>query len=72
MTIDSAGRLYVTSRVGIQVLSSAGAHLGTIETPRPAANVAFSGPGKQFLYVAARQGVYRVRMLSHGVARPGK
>lgn len=72
MTIDSEGRVYVTSRIGIQVLSPAGRHLGTIVTPRPAANVAFSGPGKQYLYVAARQGLYRVRMLSRGVARPGK
>ncbi len=72
MTVDSAGRLYVTSRIGIQVLSSTGGHLGTIETPRAAANVAFSGPGKQYLYVAARQGIYRLKMLSHGAARPGK
>ncbi len=72
MTVDSEGRVYVTSRVGIQVLSSAGMHLGTIVAPRAAANVAFGGPGKQYLYIAARQGLYRLRMLAHGVARPGK
>lgn len=72
MTVDSDGRVYVTSRTGIQVLSPGGSHLGTIVVPRAAANVAFSGPGKQYLYIAARQGVYRVRMLSRGVARPGK
>lgn len=72
MTVDSEGRVYVTSRIGIQVLSSAGIHLGTIVTPRAAANVAFGGPGKQYLYIAARQGLYRLRMLAHGVARPGK
>lgn len=72
MTIDSDGRVYVTSRIGIQVLSPTGSHLGTIVLPRAAANVAFGGPGKQYLYVAARQGVYRLRMLSRGVARPGK
>ena len=32
----------------------------------------FGGPGKQYLYIAARQGLYRLRMLAHGVARPGK
>lgn len=72
MTVDSAGRLYVTSRTGIQVFSPAGAHLGTIATPRPAANVAFGGPDKQSLFIAARQGLYRLRMVARGVARPGK
>jgi gluconolactonase len=72
MTIDSKGRLYVTSRTGIQVLSATGAHLGTIVLPRAVANLAFSGPGKQYLYIAARQGVYRIRMLSRGVPRVGK
>lgn len=72
MTVDSEGRVYVTSRIGIQVLSSAGGHLGTIVAPRAAANVAFGGPDKQYLYIAARQGLYRLRMLAHGVARPGK
>jgi len=72
MTVDSDGRLYVTSRTGIQVFTPGGAHLGTIPTPRPAANVAFGGPEKQFLYIAARQGLYRLRMHAHGVARLGK
>lgn len=64
--------MYVTSRAGIQVLSPAGVHLGTIVAPRAAANVAFGGPGKQYLFIAARQGLYRLRMLTQGVARPGK
>jgi gluconolactonase len=72
MTVDSEGRVYVTSRIGIQVLSPEGKHLGTIVAPRPAANVAFSGPDKRDLFIAARQGLYRLRMLSRGVARPGK
>lgn len=72
MTVDEQGRIYVTSRTGIQVFSPGGAHLGTIETPRAAANVAFGGPEKRDLFVAARQGVYRLRTLTRGVARPGK
>ena len=72
MTVDSEGRVYATSRIGIQVLSPTGGHLGTIVAPRAAANVAFGGPGKQYLYIAARQGLYRLRMLARGVARPGK
>lgn len=72
MTVDAEGRLFVTSRTGIQVFTPAGSHLGTIPTPRPAANVAFGGPGKRDLFVAARQGLYRLRTLTRGVARPGK
>lgn len=51
MTIDSDGRLYVTSRPGVQVFSPDGKYLGLIATPRPAISVAFAGPGKRILYV---------------------
>jgi len=51
MTIDSAGRLYVTSQPGVQVLSSEGKYLGIIPTPRSVISAAFSGPGKKTLYV---------------------
>jgi sugar lactone lactonase YvrE len=70
MAIDSEDCLYVTSRIGTQVLSKTGQHLGVIVTPKVAANVACSGPDKD--YVAARQELYRMRMLARGVARPGK
>jgi gluconolactonase len=52
MAIDAAGRLYVTSGPGIQVLSPQGKYLGLIPTPRAAISVAFSGPQKKTLYVA--------------------
>jgi gluconolactonase len=51
MTIDSAGRLYVTGNVGVHVLSPEGKHLGVIPTPRRPITVAFSGPEKKTLYV---------------------
>ena len=51
MAIDSAGRLYVTSQPGVQVISPAGKYLGIIPTPRSVISVAFSGPGKKTLYV---------------------
>jgi gluconolactonase len=51
MTIDAAGRLYVTSAPGVQVFGSDGAFLGIIPTPRPVISVAFSGAGKKTLYV---------------------
>ena len=53
MTIDAAGRLYVTTNPGVQVLSPEGKYLGMIPTPRNAISAAFSGPGKKTLYMAA-------------------
>ena len=51
VTIDSEGRLYVTSGdPGIQVFSAEGKYLGLIPLPRSASSVAFSGPGKKILY----------------------
>lgn len=51
MTIDAAGRIYVTTGPGVQVLSPEGKYLGVIPTPRGVISVAFSGPGKKTLYV---------------------
>ncbi|HEY3825575.1 MAG TPA: SMP-30/gluconolactonase/LRE family protein [Bryobacteraceae bacterium] len=51
MTIDAAGRIYVTTGAGVQVLSPEGKYLGLIPTPRGVISVAFSGPGKKTLYV---------------------
>jgi len=51
MTIDAAGRLYVTGNAGVHVLSPEGKHLGLIPTPRRPITVAFSGPEKKTLYV---------------------
>ena len=51
MAIDSAGRIYVTSNPGIQVIDATGKYLGLIPTPRAAISAAFSGPGKESLYI---------------------
>jgi gluconolactonase len=50
IAIDSAGRLYVTSGPGVQVLSPEGKYLGVIPTPRGVISVAFSGADKKTLY----------------------
>ena len=73
MAIDSEGRLYVTTIRGIQVFDGAGRYLGTIKVPRQPSNLAFSGySDKSTLYITARQGLYRVKMLSQGPERLGK
>ncbi len=72
MAVDRDGRLYVTTRTGVQVFDAKGDYLGTIEVPHMPANVAFSGPDKRTLYITARNGLYRVDMLAQGPDRLGK
>ena len=72
MAIDSEDRIYVTTASGIQVLDRKGQYLGTIKVPRQPANCAFSGPGKRTLYITAREGLYKLSMLSQGPKRLGK
>jgi gluconolactonase len=53
-TIDAAGRVYVTTNPGVQVISPEGKYLGLIPTSRGVISVAFGGPGKKMLFVLAR------------------
>ena len=58
MAVDDAGNLYVTSsidnKVGIvEVFSSAGKLLGTIEVGPKVTNCAFGGPERKTLFITA-------------------
>jgi len=72
LAIDSEDRIYITTVAGVQVFDAKGTYLGMIKSARQGANVAFAGPGKQILYITAREGLYRIRMLSKGPERLGK
>ena len=72
LTIDRAGRVYVTTAVGVQIFDESGQYLGTLAVPEPPANVAFSGPDKRTLYITARTSVYRVHTATQGLTRLGK
>jgi len=72
MALDRDDRLYVTSVTGIQVFDKNGRYLGTIPVPRQPSNAAFSDTDRRSLYITAREGLYRLRMLSQGPNRPGK
>jgi gluconolactonase len=69
MTIDSAGRLYVATRIGVQVFSPQGARLGTmpIGVPDGPQNLAFAGPDRKTLFILGRNAVWKIAMLSQGV-----
>jgi len=72
MALDRDDRLYVASLTGVQVFDKNGRYLGTIPVPRQPSNAAFSDTDKRSLYITAREGLYRLRMLSQGPDRAGK
>ena len=77
-TFDAAGRLYVTSNAGVQVIAPDGKNLGVIPVPRDVISVAFSGPDKKTLYAVSRDGaqnkdwIISIPMLAQGPKGRGK
>jgi sugar lactone lactonase YvrE len=78
-TIDSQGRLYVTTAAGVEVIAADGKNLGVIPTPRGVITCAFGGKDKKTLYILARGAkdangeevanaaqVYSIQMLAQG------
>lgn len=72
LTIDTKGNLYITSRLGIQVVDPAGKILGVIATPEQPANCTFGGPDFKTLYITARTSLYAAPMEAVGHRFPGK
>jgi gluconolactonase len=66
LAMDSEGRLYVATAIGVQVFSAQGQHLGTIPLSRAPQNLAFAGPDKKTLYVVGRGAAFKVQMLAQG------
>jgi gluconolactonase len=67
LTMDSQGRLYAATAIGVQVFSPQGQHLGTIPMPRPPQNLSFAGADKRMLYVVGRGVASRVPMIAQGI-----
>ena len=53
-TVDSEGRVYVTTAAGVEVVGRDGRHLGVIPMPRAVISCAFGGTDKKTLFVLAR------------------
>jgi gluconolactonase len=62
MKVDTKGNVYESGPRGIWIMSPEGKHLGTILTPEFVANVCFGDRDNKTLYVAARTGVYKIRV----------
>jgi len=61
MTVDSLGRYYVTSALGIQMFDWTGRLGGVIARPQNKGTVscAFAGPNREYLYACSSDKVYR-------------
>jgi len=67
MKVDRDGRLYVTTRLGVQVCDEAGRVNAILPTPnRKASSVVLGGPRFDVLYAACGPQVYRRRLKVHG------
>ncbi|HEY4208956.1 MAG TPA: SMP-30/gluconolactonase/LRE family protein [Puia sp.] len=65
---DTAGRVFTTSRLGIQVLDQAGRVNAILPVPSgQASNVCFGGAGFNMLYVTCGDKVYRRKLKTRGV-----
>nr|MBA3439407.1 SMP-30/gluconolactonase/LRE family protein [Pyrinomonadaceae bacterium] len=69
MTVDTDGRLYVATRMGLQVCDQAGRVNAIIAKPQRAtlSNAVFGGPGLDQLYVTCGDKVYRRKVKTKGV-----
>jgi gluconolactonase len=65
--VDVEGNVYVSAPGGLHVISPEGKHLGTINAPQHVHNMAWGDDDAKTLYLAARGGLYRMRLNIEGV-----
>lgn len=65
--VDTEGNVYVSGPGGLHVVSPEGKHLGTIIAPKHVHNMAWGDDDGKTLYLAARTGLYRMRLGIEGV-----
>jgi gluconolactonase len=66
LAVDSQGRVYAATRIGVQVFAPDGKPLGVIPVSRPPQNIAFAGAGKKTLYIVGNGAAYKVETLTEG------
>lgn len=67
LKVDQRGNVYSSGPGGVWIISPGGAHLGTIRGPELPANFAWGDEDGRTLYMTARTGLYRMRLLVPGV-----
>jgi gluconolactonase len=66
MRVDVKGNLYGAGPRGVWIVSPEGKHLGTILVPEMVANLEFGDADRKTLYIAAREGIYKIRTNTTG------
>lgn len=69
LKVDDQGNLFATGPGGVWVISPDGTHLGTISPTEIPANVGWGEDGRT-LYMTARTGLYRIRLITGGPIPP--
>jgi gluconolactonase len=80
MAVDSEGRVYAATNVGVEVFSPRGELLGVLpvqwgaenDNIRKPQNLAFGGADRKTLYIVGAGTIFKVRTLSQGPPRPTK
>ena len=80
LAVDSEGRLYVATNLGVEVFGPQGRHLGVMPvvwggdrfTLRKPQNVAFAGPDRTTLYIVGAGAVFNVQLLAQGLSTRAK
>jgi gluconolactonase len=67
MKVDEQGNIYSAGPGGVWVFSPEGKPLATILMKERVANVAWAGPDRKMLYIAASSSIYRVHLKIEGV-----
>jgi gluconolactonase len=62
MKVDEQGNIYSAGPGGVWIFSPEGKPLGTIVIGEKVANVAWAGPDRKTLYIAASSSIYRVHL----------
>lgn len=65
--VDTLGNVWGTGPHGVWIVSSEGKALGHIRVPEDPANLAFGDADGKSLFMTARRGLYRIRVLVPGV-----
>ncbi|PAP75709.1 SMP-30/gluconolactonase/LRE family protein [Rubrivirga marina] len=67
MAVDADGNVFATGPGGVLVFSAAGEYLGTIETEKATANVAFGDADGRALYLTSSDQLLRLRVATRGL-----
>ena len=65
LKVDRRGNVFATGPGGVWVIAPDGTHLGTISPTETPANVGWGEDGRT-LYMTARTGLYRIRLIAEG------